>query len=192
MNPKIFFIGMDHSANQPLSDLMRDSGCSVASVSSGRRNLAKTIKRNLVAGNDPLLTISDSIVYTEMTYFENDDYIEGNQYYRQLYEAYPDAYFILNCVTESIFVENRMNTPILEKCKEIMVAGKPLTTQEVVWNWITYRTQHHATVINWFYGDDIRAERFLILDVDYDKVSKMVNFVAKDYTLNIDNWIHSV
>ena len=73
MKPKIFFIGMDNSSDQPLIDLMLDSGCSVASISSGRRNLAKTIKRNLVSGNDPLHTISDSNVYINMTYFENDD-----------------------------------------------------------------------------------------------------------------------
>ena len=192
MIPKIFFIGMDNSSNQPLIDLMLDSNCSVASISSGRRNLAKTIKRNLVAGNDPLYTISDSNVYINMTYFENDDYIEGNQYYRQLYEAYPDAYFVLNYVTEAVWLENRRNSPLLEKCQQIMVPGKPLTSQEVLWNWITYRSQHQETVLNWFFGDDVRTERFLFLDVDYDNVSKMVNFVAKDYTLNIDNWIHSV
>jgi hypothetical protein len=192
MNPKIFFIGMDHSANQPLSDLMRDSGCSVASVSSGRRNLAKTIKRNLVAGNDPLLTISDSIVYTEMTYFENDDYIEGNQYYRQLYEAYPDAYFILNYVTEASWLASRMSSPLLEKCQQIMVAGKPLTPREVVWEWMTYRVQHHSTAIKWFTSDPIRNKQFLVLDVAYDDISKLVNFVSKDYTLDSNQWMFSV
>lgn len=183
---------MDHSANQPLSDLMRDSGCSVASVSSGRRNLAKTIKRNLVAGNDPLLTISDSIVYTEMTYFENDDYIEGNQYYRQLYEAYPDAYFILNYVTEASWLASRMSSPLLEKCQQIMVAGKPLTPREVVWEWMIYRVQHQSTAIKWFTSDPIRNKQFLVLDVAYDDISKLVNFVSKDYTLDSNQWMFSV
>jgi len=189
--PRIFFIGMNRTATKALSSLVSDSGY-IAYHFSGRNgeNIAKTIKKNVLAGNPPLDTIDGACSYADMAYHEYDDYIEGNLYFRELYQAYPDSYFILNTRTEANWLRSRINHKdgdYLKRCREILGAGAAIENNEVYMHWMNYRRIHHSAAISYLTS---KTDRFMIFDTEYDNISKVAEKLKAHYNINTAHWKH--
>lgn len=142
-------------------------------------------------GISMLTRIEGADAYMDMFRCAFGVHVEGNMFFRELHREFPDSYFILQTRDENDWIRARFahrlmdegeNYPTLvERAKEALKIKSDHNLKEY---WLTYRRAHEYDVRNYFNDQG----RFLEFNIDTDDISKLINFVSDDYTLNARAW----
>lgn len=187
--PKIFFIGLNKTGTTSLHQLALDSGYSAIHWRDPATcvYLAKRIFSNFSVGVPLLSEIDHYDVYSEFSYVNDGSYLEGSQFFKQLAEAYPDAYFILNSRKADPWIKSRQAqyTEGIGSFFERFQVALGKTGDDVVELWKIHQENHHHAVRTYF---EKTSHKFLEFRIGQDDITKVSDFVAKDYTFDPANW----
>ena len=109
--------------------------------------------------------------------------VEGNAFFRQLHQAHPDAYFVLNTRPVEHWIGSRLrHRGGSLRARHAAIRGIPDTALAEVW-----RAEHDAFVAQataYFAGNP----RFRIFDIESDRVEELAEFLAPDFDLDLRHW----
>lgn len=133
----------------------------------------------------PILeTIDDGDVYSDMSYFSEDTCVNGNEYFRDLYEEYPDAYFIMNLRDLEGWIQSRTRHPnLVERTMKYMDTTDLDVVQQ---RWRSQRNVHLDQARSHFLT--MPKANYLEFWVDGDPIDKLSGFVSDHYDLNLNAW----
>lgn len=77
-------------------------------------------------------------------------------------------------------MHERKSSSFLELSKKI----HNTTEEETVHKWKKDWYEHHINLINFFENND----KFLVYDIEQDKIEKIINFLKNDYSLQGKYW----
>ena len=138
----------------------------------------------------PILeTIDDGDVYSDMSYFSEDTCINANEYFVEMYEEYPTAYFIMNLRDTEDWIQSRTNHPnFVERAMQYMGTDDLEVVQQ---RWRAQRNVHLIQARSFFYT--LPESNYLEFWVDEDPIDKLSEFVSDHYDLKLDAWqMHNV
>ena len=179
---RVFFIGYHKVATTALHNLFRGGGYVSAHNLGGR--LAKQIEKSIRVGKKSVITDVDGYtVYSDMHFSKDDTWIDANEYYKEIYEEFPNAFYILNTRDTNAWVRSRANH---RKGKFIERAEKfHNLPRDIIYNlWSDRKDTVEAEMKQYFIGNP----RFLVFDVNNDDIDKLVKHVSPEYKLNASDW----
>lgn len=186
---KIFFIGMNRCATKSFHFLFKGSGYRSFHYScSGNHKsiiLAEQMLHNINNFYPILRGIDESNVYSDMFWHREDMWIDGVKFYEELYNDYPDAYFILQTRDMKDWLVSKNNH---KKGDYIKRCGKYWHKRdEEMLKWFEQdRNEHHEEVLSFFKNKN----RFLQYNIDSDEITKLIEFVKPDFFLEEKHWGH--
>ena len=182
---RIFQIGFNKCGTRSLYRFMQKSNIHAAHFNRGK--LAFFIARNIEYGRKPLYGINRYIGYTDVQSITRDGVIEGAHYYRELYQYYPNSYFILNTRDRDGWIKSRLKHGggnYAERYRK----GLNLENEEAVINhWINDWDTHHREVPK-FFAD--KPGRLLVYDIKNDNPEKIVSFLNPDFNTKVEHFGH--
>ena len=114
-------------------------------------------------------------VFSDMTYLDYQTLIEGNIFFKQMDNDYPESLFIYNTRNIDNWVQSRLNhtsgqDSFLERCKSVY---KIKSTDGVIKKWKETRLIFEDDLYNYFYC----RKNFLVVDIEKElnpslKISK--------------------
>ena len=138
------------------------------------------------ATDAPILQhIEDADAYSDMSYFDNVTCINGNEYYKELHNEYPEAYYVMNLREMEGWIQSRTNHPNLVTRAMAYMGTQDLA--EVQQRWREQRNAHLTEARSYF--NSIPCSRYFEFWVDNDPIDKLSEFVSDHYSLNLDAWV---
>lgn len=190
--PKVFVIGFSKTATTTLHKFFTNNGYrSVHWELPDGRFLAGVVVTNVLSNRPILAGIDDYAVYSEFSYADGRIYLEANYFFRELYEAYPDAYFLLNVRETEGWIESRQrhvgrNKKGRGSLAERIAKAYAATPDETTEIWRSYHALFHQQVREFFAA---RSEaRFLEFDIERESPEKLVNWLSDHYDLDCAQW----
>ena len=190
--PKVFVIGFSKTATTTIHKFFANNGYrSVHWDLEDGRFLAGVVTTNALSGLPILSTVDSYDVYSEFSYADGKLYLEANYFFRELFDAYPDAYFLLNTRDEDAWVRSRKKHfgrnkkgrgSLFDRIRSAYGVSEAETEQA----WRRLRPVYHQQVRD-FFGERPDA-RFLEFDIDSMHVSQLIDWVADDYALSDELW----
>lgn len=184
---RIFQIGFNKCGTRSLYRFLQRSGIPTAHFARGL--LACSIRDNLAAGKKPLAgRIDDWVGFTDMQQVTRDHAIEAVRYFRELYDYYPNSYFILNTRDKEGWIRSRLNHGAGAYARRYARALKlDEESGAVVARWAEDWDRHHAEV-QAFFAD--KPGRLLVYDIKTDSPQKVVDFLAPDFLTRVEDFRH--
>lgn len=183
---RIFQIGFNKCGTRSLYRFLQRSGIPAAHF--GKGGLAVGMKHNIDSGRKPLAGKIDNYVgYTDVQQVTRDYVIEGVRFFRQLYEYYPESYFILNTRDKEGWIRSRLRHGAGHYAKRYARALKLEDETQVVAAWGEEWDRHHAEVVD-FFAD--KPGRLLVYDIKTSQPAEMVQFLAPDFLTRVEDFRH--
>lgn len=185
-DPKIILIGLNRCATTSFHRLFQDSGIpSVHWADEQGDNLALRMVTNIAMGRKPLDGFGAVRAYTDISFVNARFMLDGTRFFRELYAAYPDAYFLLNTRDADDWIASRArhsNGGYLQRCCK----ANDQTADQVKQGWRRMYDVHHAEVQDYFAANP----RFLRFDIDRDNAQAVADWLSPDFDVNIAHWGH--
>ncbi len=135
----------------------------------------------LSAGTDPIADYPDGVFFGDMWNWKADVNIFLR--YRELYNYYPDAYYVLNVRPVDKQVESMMaHRNGFMRDGHMKMFG--VTEKELRAHWRAEIFRHRLEVLK-FFSD--RPGKLLVFHIE-DGPKDLIDFVAPDFDLNADHW----
>ncbi|WP_460272513.1 sulfotransferase [Celeribacter sp. ULVN23_4] len=192
--PKVFILGFNKTATTALHQWFKLSGYRsfhwgvIAKEKVPGRYLANVVISNVTCGRPPLETLEDFDCYSEFSNVRDDYFFEANYFFDKLYEAYPDAYFILNTRSTESWIKSRVRHqsnvfgPFIDRALRAMGQEQAVLER----HWEDYKPKFEERMRAFFAA---RPEaKFCEYHISEDKPEKLVAFMQKDYTLPMENF----
>jgi len=183
--PKIFFIGFNKTATTAFHRFFLDNNYKSFHNKNSKKNLALTIRNNLENKLPILHSINDAHCYSDLMYVDDNEYIEGHKYFKEIYNEYPNSYYVLQTRNLEDWIKSRIchirPQSLLARTKS---AKKMSCTNEVIEFWLEDIQNHIKEVKKFFYKNN----KFLEYNIDNDNVTKLISFLKHDYILNETKW----
>lgn len=180
---KVFQIGFNKCGTRSMYQMFRKSG--LAAMHWDKGEVGHAIRYNLVTGRRPLEGQEDFIFYSDMMGPRGQPVFEGHLYYKALYDAYPDALFILNTRNVDNWIKSRMRHP------DFVVRfnrGYGLEGSEAVETlWREMWDAHHREVRE-FFAD--KPGQLLEFDIETQGPEVIADFVKDHYKLDTTHYGH--
>jgi len=188
--PKVFFIGFNKTATTSFHKFFESNGYKSFHHSkvldNEKKYLGNTIRQNLEKNIKLLHTIDAQDVYSDFCFCKNNVYFEANEHFNLLDVQYPNSYFVLQIRNENDWIKSRFNhrPKGLEYfyIRTMNALNINETKLEVFWR--KQRKKLHKKIIKYFKD----SRRFLIFDIDHDKIHKLTGFLQRSYTLDSRYW----
>jgi len=181
---KVFFIGFNKTATVSFHKLFLESGYNSwhnFSRKNKKKNLGKVMYYNL-QNNLPILTgINDAVAYSDLGGSYKDSIIEGCTLFKEMYEEYPNSYFVLQTRPKNKWLQSRINWNNLPYR---VATTLNITVEETLERWSTEWDEHHNNVRIFFKNNP----NFLEYNIETDDIDKLVEHVSKDFTLLKEHW----
>jgi len=183
MLPKVFLIGYNKTATCAFHEFFLNNHYNSIHWKNNMDFLAKRMKSNYIMNLPMLHGIDYYDFYSDFSYCENNEYIEGNEYFQELDEDYPNSYFIMQYRPLDDWINSRLNHikngkkdyPIrIARSLDLPNINMVLDLWEEQWN-IT-----HKEMIQYFNGYD----RFLPINIAEEGIETIIHFLRKDYELD--------
>lgn len=192
---KVFFIGYNRTATKSLTAIFQHAGYKAwhytfpVQHTTGRiigKPIALQMHENL-ANKEPILSHMPEVhVYSDIVYQRSEVYIDAIKYYRQMYLEYPDAYFVLNTRNVDGWVQSKVNHKNGEHLQRCMAYHGFDDEVAMIDKWVEDRAIHHENVKAFF--ADKKYANFLEWHLENDSITKLIQFVKKDFTLSEKDW----
>ena len=106
VGPYIFVIGFNKTGTRSLAHFFSSNG--LPAVHWDENRLAESMLKNLESGQNVFHGYDKNFkVFTDLIYITNQAKVECNQYFREMYDQYPGAYFILNNRDTDAWIRSR-------------------------------------------------------------------------------------
>lgn len=190
--PKIFLLGFNKCGTRSFDTVFHLSGIRAAhwrvKLAGGRRIfVAKHLQQNVERGIDPLAGLEGYDAFSDLTYVSPFEVIEANRYFRELHNAHPDAYFILNTRDVKGWLLSRVKHRLRARASSFWArsaSATGLSRLDVLNWWEAEFRRHHAEVRAYFAGNP----RFMEFDIERDDFSSITTFLQADYTVDLSEW----
>jgi hypothetical protein len=176
---KVFFLGFNKTATCALHELFLNSGYNSCHERDGDKHLAKIMHENHIQNKNVLDTIDQYEVYSDLNYNKENVFLEGNEFYKELDEQYPNSYFILQFRDVKSWIESRSNhnNNYIERARTGL---KLKTIADVKLHWKKTRHETHKDIKQYFDCN----KRFMTFNINKDDIYKVINHVKDDYVLD--------
>jgi hypothetical protein len=189
--PKLFFIGFNKCGTTSFHKFFRLNGYN--SVHSRtrvlpffqRRNIPFHWADNVAAGRNPLRGMQHCRVFSGISHAKDDRFVEGNSFFRELHQHYPDAFFVFNRRPVENWIKSRFNhrDGRLRK-RHAEIRGVPEAALPDLWR--ADFTEREAEILAYFADNP----RFMVFNLESDPVSRLIAFLAPSFTLDERHWAH--
>lgn len=184
--PKIFFIGFNKTATTAFHRFFLDNNYKSFHNKKSKKNLALTIRNNLQNKLPILHSIDDAHCYSDLMYVDDNEYIEGHKYFKEIYNEYKNSYYVLQTRNLEDWINSRLAHcnriyTLLERTQKTLNFSAVDQTVEF---WKNDRDLHEQSVTEFFK----RKDNFLKFNIDIDNIEKIVDFLRKDFTLDYSKW----
>mmetsp|Transcript_1004 Transcript_1004/g.1941 ORF Transcript_1004/g.1941 Transcript_1004/m.1941 type:complete len:264 (-) Transcript_1004:259-1050(-) len=180
--PPIIVLGFNKTGTTTLHRWFEANG--IRSLHHGgyhrKNNVAARIARNIENRTLALRGMEHFEAFSDLSYTDNKTTIDGNRYYIELFESYPDAYFILNHrpVDEWLLSRQRhSNGTLMERSKRI----HGLTTDEILDLWRDVYASRLRDIRS-FFSD--KVAHFLDIEMNNETAAKITAFLKPHYDLS--------
>lgn len=190
--PKLFVIGFSKTATTTIHKFFSSNGYkSIHWDLPDGRFLAGVVATNVLSDRPILATIDDYTVYSEFSYADGNVYLEANYFFRELYAAYPDAYFLLNVRDTDGWIKSRQKHFGRNKKGRGSLADRiskayAATPDETETIWRSYHKLFHEQVKDFF--QDKNDARFLEFDIHLHGPRHLIEWLRPHFQLNQDKW----
>jgi len=157
----VFQIGFNKCGTRSIARFFERHGLRSAHWMQG--DLAKSLKSDIAAGRRPLADWRGIDVFTDIEYVDSHQIIEGYKYFKELYQAYPSAVFLLNTrnCEDWIWSRNSHKRGVYtEKYRKYYGLS---TSEEVFDLWRLDWHKHHLSVLEFFAKD--KRDNLVIWDI---------------------------
>ena len=193
--PKVFFIGFNKCGTKTLHFFFEANG--YRSMHGKKKPwhglsrqpfVAVAIEDNLTRGDHVLKGFNRYQVFSDLTYASSTRHVEGNRFFREFHQAFPDAYFIFNDRPVEKWISSRINHVsrrfggLLENQSKVL----GLSPDAVIEHWRAAYSAHHAAVCAYFAGNP----RFMVFNIESDPPEKLAGFLKADFKLDLSRWKH--
>ncbi|PTQ70730.1 sulfotransferase [Celeribacter persicus] len=192
--PKVFILGFNKTATTALHQWFKLSGYrsfhwgELPKKNKPGRYLANILISNITCGRPPLETIEDFDCYSEFSNVRDDYFLEANYFFDKLYEAYPNAYFILNTRSTESWIRSRIRHQsngfgsFIDRALRAMGQRQDVLER----HWEAYKPQFEARMRD-FFAERPEA-RFCEYHITQDRPEKLIAFLQEHYTLPLENF----
>lgn len=182
----VFFNGFNKCATTALHVLCRDSGIrSCHWRVSETRFLARIMQTNMAHARRPFFGLEECVAFSDMTYCDDTLLLDRCLWFREIYRAYPEAYYILNTRPVDHWVRSRMmHASVFGSFAARAAKATAMTMDELRDSWRRVFTQHHAEV-EAFFAD---TPRFLRFNIETQPIDDLVTFLAPHHTIDTQFW----
>ena len=160
--PYVFFIGFNRTATRAFHELFLSHG--IPSVHWDKNRIVKKMLKNIYSGKR-ILSGYDSrfVVFSDLILSNTRIWIEGNQFFRELYRDYPGALFVLNTRPTSDWIRSRESQKDGQNLKRQLLLLQSTDPQMAIEHWRRQKLSHEAQVRDFFKD---KPGQFLELDID--------------------------
>ncbi len=182
-NVKIFQIGFNKCGTRSMYQFFVDNNIPAMHWSKG--TVGHALRLNLTTGRRPFEGHEEYVFYSDLMGPVGQPMFEGQYYYKEFYDAYPGALFILNTRDEDNWIKSRLrHADMIGRFRNFYGLK---TTEEVEDLWRRqWRTQHER--VKAFFKD--MPERLLIFDIEKHGGAELAAFVAPHYKCDVSLWGH--
>ena len=118
-----------------------------------------------------------------MHFSDEDRWIDANEYYKEIAEEFPRAYYILNTRSSRAWVRSRANHregEFIERAEKFYNLPR-----DIIYDlWRDRKNTVEAEMKHYFVGNP----RFTVFDIDKDSIDKVVKHVSPEYKLDSKHW----
>ena len=183
---RIFQIGFNKCGTRSLYRFLQRNGIYTAHFNRGK--LARKISTNIENGMKPLNGFLDRYVaFTDMQSVSLEGAIEGAMFYKQLYQYYPNSYFILNTRDKEGWLSSRRNHGAGVYLTRYGRALGNSDEDATIDYWSKMWDRHHEDVQNYFAD---KSGRLIVYDIKKDHSQKMVDFLSPDFATKAKLFLH--
>jgi hypothetical protein len=121
--------------------------------------------------------------YSDLISASNSRFVEGNGFFPELHDAFPNSYFVLNDRDVEAWLQSRVQHSkgtFLGRAMAYHATDK----EGVLDIWRRQHAQHTAKVLDYFAG----KSRFIHFRIDRDPIERMVEFLAPDFKVSASDW----
>lgn len=181
---KVFFLGFNKTATTAFHKLFELSGHTSYHHLVKGKNLTQVMNGN-IKNNKPILhNISGGVAYSDLSYFKKNQCIEGNQWYAELHQEYPDAFFILQTRDLEEWIESRSKHKKGRFIKRCMDSYGVQSKDEMREIWRTERQERENQIKRYFR----RNPKFLTFDINHDDINRLIEHLKPDIMLKKEQW----
>ena len=179
--PRVYVIGPNKCGTTSFFKFFRKNGIVTAHWVYQGRNLAVTMINNMALGRAPFAGFDEVEAFADLNHIEeNQVFIEGARFFREIHRHDPDAYFILNTRDIDNWIASRVNYGLSKPVARINAT----TVEAVLDGWRTMFRTHH---------DEVRAHfadnpRFIEFNIETDSIRRVVRLLAPHYALKPKAW----
>ncbi len=192
--PKLFFIGFNKSGTKTLHNFLADNGYLAVHSSSymARRlklpPLAKLMQANHEAGRGLLTGFDHYDAFSDLVYLTDTEFIEANDWFRELHAQHPGAYFVFNDRPVEKWIRSRLSHDGGPRGSFVAryARAHAIAESEAPERWRAHYARHKAEVLDYFAG----KPRFMLFDIESGRPEELVRFLAPDYRLDARLWSH--
>ena len=169
---RIFIIGFNRTGTRSLDNFFKNNGLPTIHWDQGR--IARKIKRNHINKVPLLRDYLDIRVFSDMEDYKRLNYAHMD-YFKQLYEQYPESKFILNIRNIDNWIKSRNNHLkgyyVIELCRIMGISKEELNSK-----WLKDYHNHYRNVTE-FFSD--KKDKLLIYDIGKDPINKIIEFIPE-------------
>ena len=186
--PLIFLIGFNKCGTTSFHRFFKGNGIKgIHWGGNSSKNIARHIFNNLMIGRDPIAGVEECTAFTDLSFLSKDVYIEGIRFYRQFYENYPNAYFILNTRDQDKWIKSRNKHG--HAWRSLMARSKKAygidTNEEMETVW-REQWDNHIAEVQKFFGEN--GGRLLVYNIEQDDPQALVEFLKPDFETSAEHW----
>lgn len=190
--PKIFVIGFNKCGTKTFNGFFRSNGinslhCRYRPVFSRKKQSAALVMHANVSAGRPILSgLRRFQAFSDLVYLDEARVVEGNAFFREMHRDHQDAYFIFNDRPVEAWIASRLshegNAFGSFVGRYMVLTGQ--SREGVVDLWRQQYEEHKSAVFDYFANSD----RFLHYDIVNDRPGKVVDFLAPDFRLDVNEW----
>ena len=169
---KIFIIVFNRTGTRSLDNFFRKNGLTTIHWDQGR--IARKIKRNFNDTNPLLKDYPNIQVFSDMEDYKRLNYAHVD-YFKELYNQYPDSKFILNIRNIDNWIKSRNNHLkgfyVIELCKIMNITKEELNKK---WR-IDFK--NHCDSVQEFFKD--KSGKLCIFDIEKDLIKNIIEFIPE-------------
>ncbi|MEM6820968.1 MAG: sulfotransferase [Verrucomicrobiota bacterium] len=151
-----------------------------------RGTVARSMMENLTTAKAPFHGHEEYAFYSDLTTPAFMGLFEGHFFFREIYESYPESFFILNTRNVEDWIQSRLNHGG-NQIKRFREHYGLIDDQDVVKLWRNQWESHHDRVTG-FFSD--KTGKLIVFDIDRHGGEYLAKALEPTYSLDPKLWGH--
>jgi len=183
---KVFQIGFNKCGTRSLYKLFADNSIPALHWHTDQGKIAKKMLKNFLNGEKIIPKEYEKIIFfSDLEDVYNSNYLPifAYRFYREIFDQFPDAKFILNTRPLNDWLSSRVrhdDGKYLNHCLNMLKISKT----ELIKDWKSHFLNHSAEVQDFFKD---KPGKLLTFNISTDDVNKVINFFP-EFNLQVKYW----